>query len=576
MSRQRKSVPDTFASIVKMLAAVLAVAVLVAAQNVYAARLYVNASSTGSNPDGSSWAKAFHNLQDALDKAASTNGADEIWVATGKYQPTRIYTVGGHTGGAYGRDNPGASDLVNLRTFNLPDQVTILGGFQGNETGPDKRDPVKHPTVLDGGGSAYHVITAGDDVAQTGVTATLDSLTISGGNAAGAAGGSFFQAFQYQHNYGGGLYIAFGSNITVQNVQFTNNQTAPFTAPNAGDGAGLFANSSDVKIINSYFGHNVSGLRGGALEILNTFEGGTPHTSTISRTVFDSNTTGLFGGAIVGEGTFPNPNSQMNIDQSSFTGNEAIEGGAIVFDSLTTNVQDTVFQSNHAFVNGGALSTTNVVDTIVYTVLGQAPIPFFTTTIANCLFIANVADGNLAIHDTEMFGSPDVSRIDFALGGGALVTYMNGYTDVSNSVFADNSAVGGDGGAILNGASATVGGFGATAYDVQTTVKNSTFIGNSAPAGNGGAIASLRDPRVYGMVDFRVAARENTRMIVDNSNFQSNSTGGNGAGMYFDHSTAQFKNDNFSGNTANMVLNAIYGQDSIINGTLRTTYITTR
>jgi predicted outer membrane repeat protein len=379
MSRQRRFVSNTFASIVKLLVAVFGIAVLVGVQNVYAARLYVNASSTGSNPDGSSWAKAFHNLQDALDKAASTNGADEIWVAKGTYQPTRVYTVGGFAGGAYGRDNPGASDLVNLRTFNLPDQVTILGGFQGNETGPDKRDPVKYPAVLDGGGSAYHVVTAGDDVAQTGVTATLDGLTLSGGNATGAAGGSFFQAFLYQHNYGGGLYIAFGSNITVQNVQFTNNKTAPFTAANAGDGAGLFANSSDVKITDSYFGHNVSGLRGGALEILNTFEGAKPHTSTISRTVFDSNSTGLFGGAIVGEGTFPNPNSQMNIDQSSFTGNEAIEGGAIVFDSLTANLQDTVFQSNHAFVNGGALSTTNVVDTLDSIINGTLRAIYITT-----------------------------------------------------------------------------------------------------------------------------------------------------------------------------------------------------
>jgi hypothetical protein len=145
MPRQRRFVRDTFVSIVKMLVAVLGVAVLVGVQNVYAARLYVNASSTGSNPDGSSWATAFHNLQDALDKAASTNGADEIWVAKGTYQPTRIYTVGGYAGGAYGRDNPGASDLANLRTFDLPDQVTILGGFQGNETGPTSATPSSIP-----------------------------------------------------------------------------------------------------------------------------------------------------------------------------------------------------------------------------------------------------------------------------------------------------------------------------------------------------------------------------------------------------------------------------------------------
>ena len=65
MSRQRRFVRDAFVSAVKMLAAAVAVAVLVGVQNVYAARLYVNASSTGTNPDESSWAKAFHNLQDA-------------------------------------------------------------------------------------------------------------------------------------------------------------------------------------------------------------------------------------------------------------------------------------------------------------------------------------------------------------------------------------------------------------------------------------------------------------------------------------------------------------------------------
>lgn len=574
MSMLPNIVRVVFASILKVLVPVLAVAALVASQHAVAVRLYVNASAASASPDGASWSTAFPRLQDALAKAAATQGTDEIWVAQGVYAPTAIYSPGGIAGGAYGRDHPTATDLANLRTFDLPDHVTILGGFQGNETGLDKRNPAAHPTILDGGGSAYHVVTAGDDVAQTGVTATLDGLTITGGNATGSAGGSLFDAFRYQHNWGGGLYIAFGSNVTVRNVQFLSNRTAPFSQPNAGDGAGLFANSSDVVITDSYFAHNVSGLRGGALEILNTFEGATPHTSTISRTIFERNITGLFGGAIVGEGTFPHPRSRMNIDHTLFVGNEAIEGGAIVFDSLTTNVQNTEFRANHAFVNGGAISTTNVVDTIVYTVFGQTVIPFFTTTIANCRFIGNVSDGNLAIHDTQMFGPPDLSGIDFALGGGAVVTYMNGYTDIANSLFQDNRALGGDGGAILNGRSAIVGGFGATAFDVQTTVRNSTFVGNGAPAGNGGAIASLRDPRTDTATNFRIAARENTRLVVDNSNFLDNSAGGNGGGLYFDHSTADFKNDDFDGNTAHRVVNAIYGLDSIVNGTLTSSYIT--
>src|SRR5258705_3818175 len=103
MSRGRRFIRNArggFVSIVKMLAAVLGVSVLVGVQNGYAVRLYVNASSAGGSPDGSSWAKAFHNLQDALDAAASANGADEIWVAKGTYVPTRIYTIGGYVGGA--------------------------------------------------------------------------------------------------------------------------------------------------------------------------------------------------------------------------------------------------------------------------------------------------------------------------------------------------------------------------------------------------------------------------------------------------------------------------------------------
>jgi len=570
MAMLPRSVRRPVVSSLIALVLVLGVAGAAGIQNAHAAKIYVNVNATSPSPDGSSWAKAFTGLQDALVKAAASQGADEIWVAQGTYMPTAIYTVGGFPGGAYGRDTPAAPDLANLRTFNLPDKVTILGGFQGNGSG--KRDPVNFPTVLSGGGTLYHVVTAGDDVAQTGVTATLDGLTITGGNATGAVGGTLFDPFAYQHNYGGGLYIAFGSDITVKNVSFVYNNTAPYAAVNAGDGAGLFANSSDVKITDSYFGHNVSGLRGGALEILNTFEGTKPHTSTISKTVFDSNVTGLFGGAIVGEGTFPHPKSKMEIDHCLFIDNEAIEGGAIVFDSLTTNIDHTVFQTNHAFVNGGAISTTNVVDTIVYTAFGVTPIPFYTTTVKNSQFIGNVADGNIAIHDS-IFGGQVITGIDFALGGGAYVTYMNGYTEIENSVFQDNQALGGDGGAILNGRSANVGGaFGpAVAYDVQTTVKNSTFTGNSAPAGNGGAIASLRDPNA----GFQLAARENTRLVVNNSNFQNNSAGVNGAGMYFDYSTADFKNNKFSGNTANSVVNAIYGLDTIINGTLMSTYVTT-
>ena len=64
--------------------------------------------ATGNN-NGSSWENAFTNLQLAISAASS---GDEIWVAQGVYK------------------------LGNNRTdsFDIPDGVTIYGGFAGDET----------------------------------------------------------------------------------------------------------------------------------------------------------------------------------------------------------------------------------------------------------------------------------------------------------------------------------------------------------------------------------------------------------------------------------------------------------
>src|SRR5262249_26230837 len=60
-----------------------------------ASPIYVDASiaahSTSAVRDGSSWANAFDNLQDALDKAAATPGDDQIWIAEGTYTPSKVY-----------------------------------------------------------------------------------------------------------------------------------------------------------------------------------------------------------------------------------------------------------------------------------------------------------------------------------------------------------------------------------------------------------------------------------------------------------------------------------------------------
>ena len=543
---------------IKSLTLLIAVGMLLRTQDAEAARIYVNAQGTSPTPDGTSWGKAFVSLQDALANAATTPESDEIWVAQGTYVPTKIYAPNGVTGGASGLND------AHLKTFDLPDQVTIYGGFRGNETSLNNRKPAIYQTILSGGGASWHVVTAGNDIAQSGVRATLDGVTIREGNAQGPAGSNtLFAPFAYDHDYGAGLYVAFDSVINVNNVQFLNN-TALL------DGGGLFSINSTLTVTNCYFAHNVASQRAGAIEVFDTFET-TPHMASISGSVFDGNSGPIFGGAMVGEGTLPHDDSSLDINECVFTNNTALEGGAIVFDSQATTVRNSRFEHNVAVVDAGALATTNVVDTIVNAAFFGPSHVFtkFTTTISNCQFNGNIAQGDQAVHDS-IFGGPPAG-INFALGGGALVTYMNGYLNVSDSSFNKNTAQNGDGGAILNGASAAQNPFGtgADAYDVRTTVANCTFIGNAAPGGNGGGIASL--PETVFSIPARTVA--NTTLNVAGSALHDNSAGGNGGALYLNASTATL-NGNVSGGNHASLGKAIYGLNSVINGSSASPVIT--
>jgi predicted outer membrane repeat protein len=539
----------------------LSVGMVLGLRNAEAGPVYVNASAkTGAAQDGTSWKTAFVSLQDALDVAASASSGScgtltEIWVAAGTYAPSKIYAPSGVAGGKYSIVTiPAPSIVPQMKTFDLPNCVAIYGGFSGSEKSLSQRSPSKNETILDGGKSSWHVVTAGNDVAQTGVRAVLDGLSITGGNANGPTNDLLFHPYNFNHDNGGGMTILYDSVIDIQNVNFHDNVSN-------GDGGGLFSIDSTLRITGSRFAQNFAPFRGGAAEIFNTFET-SAHTASIESTTFDSNSAGVFGGAIVGEGTLPNDDSNLDINHCTFVGNTAFEGGAVVFDSQKTTVRNSMFQGNVATVNAGALSTTNVVDTIVNgTFFGPAsPFTKFGTTVTNCDFINNQTLGDQAAHDSALGGI--TTGLNFAFGGGALVAYMNGYLDVSGSRFLNNVVLGGDGGAILNGRSEAenVFGSGADAFEVRTTISGCTFRGNLS-AGNGGAVASM--PGLLYTLDERTVG--STAVSVTGSIFSKNSAAGFGGGIYLDRSTATIGSNTYGGNQATKGP-SLYGVDSVING----------
>ncbi len=116
---------------------------------------FVDQAASGGVGDGSSWEDAFLSLSIALDSALC---GTEIRVAQGVYTPN-------------------ASELLDPQTatFQIPDGVTLLGGFAGlGAANPDERDSDMFETILSGD-------LAGDDSTALSPTSNCCAENKSGG-----------------------------------------------------------------------------------------------------------------------------------------------------------------------------------------------------------------------------------------------------------------------------------------------------------------------------------------------------------------------------------------------------------
>jgi hypothetical protein len=158
----------------------------------YSGGLRVAANAAGPEHDGSSWANAFLDVQEAL---AIAQPGDEIWVAAGIYKPTA-----------------GTDRTIS---FALRSQVALYGGFAGTEEEVQLRDWRQHATVLSGdiglpgtdADNSYHVV-------RGAAGATMDGFTVTAGNADGPA---------WVDHSGGGMLNDGTGMLTVANCRFFSN-----------------------------------------------------------------------------------------------------------------------------------------------------------------------------------------------------------------------------------------------------------------------------------------------------------------------------------------------------------------
>ena len=192
----------------------------------------------------------------------------------------------------------GSGILVN-KTINL------RGGYATGAYDEDSRDRDPALTVIDAGGQ-NRVMTVINS------NATIESLTLQGGNFSGSGGGMLIQnsapildglrLISNQGTQGGGAAI-FNSTPRMRNLMVYSN-----TADS--DGGGLYLSGSNIELLNLTIVSNTAPSEGGGVYIANG-------TVDINNTIVASNTAGVQGGGVFRAG------GGGSLDYNNFFGNSA-------------------------------------------------------------------------------------------------------------------------------------------------------------------------------------------------------------------------------------------------------------
>lgn len=266
-----------------------------------------------SNPDGSSWQRAFPDLQQALKVAKA---GDSIWVAKGTYYPT--------------------SGLDQNVSFKVPNGVILMGGFKGLENHLEQRNWQANPSVLSGNignktsdtDNAYHVM----ELISVDSSSLIDGFWIE-------RGVSTTPGNNLSHR-GGGIMIMANSSLFISNPRIGN---CVFQYNSAIRGGAISITAGNrigrVEMYNCSFYNNTASL-GGAIFIESSDLDGL---FELKNCTFKANQASQQGPCI-----YSYWNGNLTIRNCTFEENESQRGGGAIDIAGNLYAEDCVFTNNNS------------------------------------------------------------------------------------------------------------------------------------------------------------------------------------------------------------------------------------
>ena len=347
---------------------------------------------------------------------------------------------------------------------------------------------------------------------------------------------------------GGAVYINGSETLTVSGYTFDSNETLN------GQGGAIYRTNTALDIIDTKFSGNIAKSDGGAIYGAGGGEVKLTGTDATKAIVENNSATSGAGGAIrIGTGT-------LSIDGYKFTGNHAVNGGAIQHNNQSSAViSNSEFSENYATTTGGAITTrashmqvseTNFTDN--YTVDGNGGAIYLvsnkltlTSTSGNAEFSGNKAQGTDsvggAIYVTPESGATcTLNGSGYQFNTNSSATYGGAiYTDaatlsMTGTSFTENEST--YGGAIHSYASTVT----ATSCEFTSNVSANAGTPTDGLGKGGGAL------NIVGNSDVTLNTANDVAGI-----FTSNTTNNWGGAIYVTDSKLSVDGYNFTSNSAN-------------------------